>query len=113
MTTTMNVTRYTVKSGDTLFAIAGRFGTTVEELVKWNKIPDPDLINVGQVLIVDESDAPHETIYTVKSGDTLSAIALRFGTTVPQLVTWNKIPNKDLITIGQKLIVAKSMPAKV
>lgn len=113
MTTTMNVTRYTVKSGDTLTAIAAKFGTTVEELVRWNKIPDPDLIHVDQVLIVDESDAPHETIYTVKAGDTLSAIALRFGTTVPQLVTWNKIPNPDLITIGQKLIVAKSMPAKV
>lgn len=113
MTTTMNVTRYTVKPGDTLTAIAARFGTTVEKLVKWNKIQDPDVIDVDQVLIVDESDAPHETIYTVKAGDTLSAIALRFGTTVPQLVAWNKIPNKDLIHIDQKLIVAKSMPAKV
>lgn len=113
MTTTMNVTRYTVKSGDNLTVIAARFGTTVENLVKWNHIPNPDLINVGQVLIVDESDAPHDTIYTVKSGDNLTVIAARFGTSVQQLVTWNKIPNPDFITVGQKLVVAKSMPAKV
>ncbi|MET8677988.1 LysM peptidoglycan-binding domain-containing protein [Streptomyces sp. NPDC004647] len=110
-TQTTNITYYTVKSGDTLTAIAARFGTTVDQLVKWNKIPNPDLINVGLRLIVAKADSPHETYYTVKSGDTLTAIAARFGTTVDQLVKWNKIPNPDLIKVGQRLIVAKSVTA--
>ncbi|WP_338930485.1 LysM peptidoglycan-binding domain-containing protein [Streptomyces netropsis] len=109
-TNTANITHYTVKSGDTLTAIAARFGTTVEQLVKWNNIPNPDLIKVGQQLIVARADSPQETRYTVQSGDTLTAIAARFGTTVEQLVKWNNIPNPDLIKVGQQLIVAKSAP---
>ena len=45
-------TYYTVVWGDTLSEIAGRFGTTVEQLCIWNNIPDPDKIYVGQVLLV-------------------------------------------------------------
>ncbi|MGP3953919.1 LysM peptidoglycan-binding domain-containing protein [Streptomyces sp. 7N604] len=103
-----NLTYYTVKSGDTLTAIAAQFGTTVQQLVKWNAIPNPDLIHPGQRLIVAKSESPQETYYTVKSGDTLTAIAAQFGTTVQQLVKWNNIPNPDLIHPGQRLIVAKS-----
>ncbi|MGP4004581.1 LysM peptidoglycan-binding domain-containing protein [Streptomyces sp. 8N706] len=105
-----NLTFYTVKSGDTLTAIAARFGTTVQQLVKWNKIPNPDVIKPGQRLVVAKADSPHETFYTVKSGDTLTAIAARFGTTVEQLVKWNRIPNPDVIKPGQRLVVAKSEP---
>ncbi|WP_331766255.1 LysM peptidoglycan-binding domain-containing protein [Embleya sp. NBC_00896] len=112
-TKTLHVTRYTVQSGDTLTAIGDMFGTTVEQLVSWNKIPNPDLIDVGQKLIVNESDTPHNTLYTVKSGDTLTAIARRFGTTIEQLVAWNGIPDPNLINVGQRLIVAKSAPVPV
>jgi LysM repeat protein len=45
-------TRYVVKHGDTLTAIASRHGTTVSAIVKRNNIPDPDVINVGQVLFI-------------------------------------------------------------
>jgi LysM repeat protein len=103
-----NLTYYTVKAGDTLTAIAAKFGTTVQQLVKWNGIPNPDLISIAQRLIVAKSDSPQETFYTVKAGDTLTAIAAKFGTTVQQLVKWNGIPNPDLIRVGQRLIVAKS-----
>lgn len=46
-----------------------------------------------------------KTYYTVKSGDTLSAIASKYGTTVSQLVSWNGIKNANLIYAGQKLRV--------
>ncbi|MGW6913860.1 LysM peptidoglycan-binding domain-containing protein [Kitasatospora sp. NPDC054939] len=109
-TNTANITFYTVRSGDTLTAIARMFDTTVDQLVAWNNIPNPDLINVGQRLIVARTNSSHDTHYIVKSGDTLTAIAHMFGTTVDQLVAWNNIPNPDLINVGQRLIVAKSVP---
>lgn len=99
---------YTIKSGDTLTSIAARFGTTVEQLVKWNRIPNPDFIQAGHRLIVAKADSPQETYYTVKSGDTLTSIAARFGTTVEKLVKWNRIPNPDFIKVGQRLVVARS-----
>lgn len=46
------VVRYTVRAGDTLNVIAARHGTTVAQLVAWNRIPNPDRIYVGQVLRV-------------------------------------------------------------
>lgn len=47
-------TTYTVQSGDTLFLIARRFGTTVERIAQANNITNPDVISVGQVLIIPE-----------------------------------------------------------
>lgn len=51
-------TTYTVKKGDTLTAIAKKFGTTVQTLVKLNNISNPNLIITGQVLKVSESSTP-------------------------------------------------------
>ncbi|MFC8920415.1 peptidoglycan-binding protein [Streptomyces sp. NPDC047821] len=48
--------------------------------------------------------------YTVKTGDTLYAIARTFGTTVEQLQAWNNIPNPNIIKIGQRLIVSQEAP---
>ncbi|MEC4017584.1 LysM peptidoglycan-binding domain-containing protein [Streptomyces sp. H27-D2] len=48
-----------------------------------------------------------DAYYIVEEGDTLSAIARRYGTTVKQLQAWNHIPNPDKIKIGQRLIVSK------
>ena len=49
--------------------------------------------------------ANNKVYYTVKSGDTLSAIAKKYGTTVNQLVAWNNIKNPNLIYVGQKIRV--------
>ncbi len=49
--------------------------------------------------------APAEEYYTVVKGDTLSAIAKKYGTTVDQLVAWNGIANPNLINVGQKFRV--------
>lgn len=50
--------KYTVRSGDTLSSIADKFGVTVDELVEVNKIKNPDVISVGQVLVLDADDKP-------------------------------------------------------
>jgi LysM repeat protein len=97
---------YTVQPGDTLSGIAARFETKVFEMVKENKIKDPNLIYPGQVLSIPSSPGFTERIeYTVRPGDTLSQIALKYGTTVNQLRAWNRIANPDLIMAGQRIRV--------
>ncbi|NLF29230.1 MAG: LysM peptidoglycan-binding domain-containing protein, partial [Clostridiales bacterium] len=103
---------YTVVRGDTLTAIARRFGTTVSELVRLNGIRNPDLIFPGQVLAVRGGSAPGRT-YTVVRGDTLTAIARRFGTTVSELVRLNNIQNPDLIFPGQLLVIREEESAEI
>lgn len=99
---------YTVKRGDNLTKIAKAYNTTVTQLVVWNKIVNPNLIYVGQVLIVGKkkpSPEPTKEYYTVKRGDTLTRIARTYGTTVSQLVSWNKIKNPNIIYVGQVIRV--------
>lgn len=117
-----NIT-YTVRSGDTLWAIARRYGTTVSDIASLNGISDPSLIFPGQILIIPQSgnsgsgstggstgQNPGSTpggetsdTYTVKSGDTLSWIAQYFGTTVQEIASLNNIADPNLIYPGQVL----------
>ena len=103
---------YTVKSGDTLSAIANNFGVTVDQLVRWNNISNPNLITVGQILYFSDkssSSSGSGITYVVQAGDTLSGIAARFGTTVANLVSINNISNPNLIYVGQVLIISGSI----
>ena len=101
---------YTVTRGDTLSAIARRYGVTVSEIVKLNNIQNPNLIYVGQRLYIPGSSNSSSNIieYTVKKGDTLSGIARKYGTTVNRLVVLNNIKNPNLIFIGQRIIIEKN-----
>lgn len=105
---------YTVKSGDTLSAIAEDYGTTADAIAKLNNIKNPDLISVGQVLNIRGNSKETVTTYTIKSGDTLSEIAQRHGTTVNAIASANGISNPNLISVGQTLKIngtSKSAPA--
>lgn len=93
---------YTVRYGDSLSAIAARFGTTVSALQSANNIRNANLIYPGQVLRVSGQTAQQRT-YTVRSGDNLSVIASRLGTTVSHLQSVNGIRNANLIYPGQSL----------
>ena len=86
------------------WAIARRFGTTVQDLVRANNIADPNLIYPGQVLTIPGHD-DMQAVYTVRPGDTLWAIADRFGTSVSELVFTNAIANPNLIYVGQVLVI--------
>ena len=102
---------YTVVRGDNLTKIANKYKTTVSQLVAWNNIKNPNLIYVGQVLIVGKKSPyppqpqPVEEYYVVQKGDNLTRIAQKYGTTVGQLVEWNHIQNPNLIYPGQVLRV--------
>ena len=85
-------TTYTVKAGDTLSGIASKYGTTYQELARINNIANPNVIYPGQVIKINRGTV--EKTYTVKSGDTLSGIASKYGT------TWQKLYEKNKSVIG-------------
>lgn len=105
---------YTIKRGDTLYAIARLYNVTVAKIASENKISNVNLIRVGQVLRipgtsgstpVKPSPTPIAKTYTVKRGDTLYSIARRHNTTVAKIAQANNIRNVNLIRIGQKLTI--------
>jgi lysozyme len=103
---------YVVVRGDTLSGIAGRFWTSVAELVALDGIANWNLIYVGQRLRLPGTVAPPAPsraqpgrVYVVRRGDTLSGIAARFGTSVRGLAAQNGIRNVNLIYVGQVLHV--------
>ena len=91
---------YVVKSGDSLWSIANRFGTTVDELMRVNRL-NSNILSIGQVLTLPGNTNSNQT-YIVKAGDSLWNIAKRFGTTVDALKEKNNLMNNNL-TIGQIL----------
>ena len=95
----------TVKAGDTLSGIAAAHGTTWQELQRINGIPDANKIYPGQVLKLPGGGkpAPAKRTYVVRSGDNLSAIAARFGTSWQALAQKNGLSNPNLIFPGQVL----------
>jgi putative chitinase len=109
-TTTPNV--YVVKPGDTLSAIARRFGTTVWAIARANNIVNPHLIYVGQRLVIPGGGPPPPPppppctgTHVVRYGETLTSIARRYGTTVWALAQLNHLANPNLIFAGQVLRV--------
>lgn len=98
-----NADTYTVKAGDTLSAIASKYNTTVENLASINGISNPNLISIGKVLKLKVEPSKGNKTYTVVSGDNLSSIASRFGTTVDAICKLNNISHPNLIYPGQVL----------
>lgn len=96
---------YVVQRGDTLYKIARRYNTSVEEIAELNNLSNPDLIYAGQRLLVRSGTLVRE--YTVKRGDTLGKIAARFNTTVSRLAAINKITNVNLIYPGMTIILSQ------
>ena len=97
---------YTVKSGDTLSDIASKYGSNINAIATLQDIQNKDRISVGQKLYVPVGKTTTNSgTYIVKSGDTLSGIASRFGTTTKNLQTKNGISNPDKIYAGQVLKV--------
>lgn len=96
---------YTVQAGDTLSGIAAKLGVSTGAISGYRS-GNPDLIYPGEVLTINGGSAaskPAARTYTVRSGDNLSAIAARYGTTYQALAAKNGIANPNLIYPGQVL----------
>lgn len=99
---------YTVAPGDTLFNIAYNYNTTIENILKFNFIPNMNLIYPGQQIVIPISP-PEAIIYTVRPGDTLYDIARSYGTLVNNLINFNYLLPPYLIFPGQQLVVTPSL----
>ncbi len=94
--------------GETLADVAGRFGVTVEALAAANGIADLYMAAPGRALLLPAPQVPPAATYTVQPGDTLFAIAARFGTTVEALAAANGIADPASIQAGQSLTIPGS-----
>ncbi|WP_307373199.1 LysM peptidoglycan-binding domain-containing protein [Microbacterium sp. W4I20] len=114
---------HTVVAGDTVFAIAKKYGTTVDAVLAANGLSRTSVIYPGQKLAVSGTAAPavaapvavtappaSATTHVVVAGDTVFAIAKKYGTTSQALFSLNGLGASSIIYPGQKLVV-KSAPA--
>jgi LysM repeat protein len=95
---------YTVRRGDTLSDIARRHGTSVAALGRMNRLSNPNFIVAGRRLRVPTSVGV-SSIHVVRAGETLSAIAAHYGTSVAALARVNRISDPNLIVSGTKMKV--------
>lgn len=117
-------TRYRVANGDTVWTIARRFGTSVNAITAANRMTSPDRLRVGQMLVVPGPAAKAATparptasarparplqaasvTYRVREGDTVSAIARRYATTVRAIAAANDLASAHRLKVGQRLTV--------
>lgn len=100
---------YIVKKGDSLYSIANKYNTTVEELKRINNLTS-NILSIGQILKLPSdkaSDVENEenTIsYTVQKGDSLYSIARKYDTTIDRIKDLNNLTT-NLLSIGQVLLI--------
>ena len=95
---------YTVQSGDSLYSIAQKFNTTVNDLIEYNQLATT-IIQPGQVLKIPKVSSTN-IVYTVKKGDTLYSIANNYGVSVDAIKKLNNLTSNTL-SIGQQLYIPK------
>ncbi|MCA1554356.1 MAG: LysM peptidoglycan-binding domain-containing protein, partial [Chloroflexi bacterium] len=120
--------QYTVQQGDTIGAIAQKYGTTVDAILRANNLPRPEALRAGQVITIPlptpvptatgsvgpnatpiPPPAATPTIYVVQQGDVLSAIAARYNIPVDQIMAANGMTD-TLLKVGQQLIIPARTP---
>lgn len=98
-----------VAAGETLGGIAAKYGLRLEDLVRWNSITNPDLVQVGQKIELSGHEAspepPADIVHTVVAGDTVSGLAERYGKRWIDIAVANQLEDQDHIEVGQKLVI--------
>lgn len=107
-----------VQQGETLYAISKKYGVTVAEIQRWNNLPSPDKLSIGQTLKIYKSGtqtaasstpaaqpAPKPVYHKIKAGETLGSIAAKYHTTVSKLQKLNNMGHSTFLREGKMLRV--------
>ena len=97
---------YVVQAGDTLIAIARRFGVSWQELAKVNGLSEDSLLHIGDVLQIPASSlaiTPTPRTHVVASGDTIITIAQRYGVDWQELLRLNGLTESSILQVGQTI----------
>ncbi len=108
---------YTIKSGDTLYKLAITYNTTVEAIMAINPGINPNNLQIGQQICIPGMTPPPPTQcpagtfpYTIKAGDTLYNLAIRYNTTVEAIIVVNPGINPNNLQIGQRICIPGMVP---
>ena len=113
-------TRHVVERGETLFRIALRYGVTVDALVRFNGLANPNRILAGQVLLIPDGSAASapaapaasSTTHIVQRGEYVGMIARQYGVSPDAIIAANGLSNPSLVYVGQQLVIpGASAPA--
>ena len=119
--TPANATAHTVAQSETLFSISRKYGVSVDEIKKWNKLDDTGL-DIGQILMIYEkptegkteskTDYKGKVTHTVESGETLYSISKKYNVEIDQIKAWNNL-TENTLSLGQVIVVGMdSKPAE-
>jgi membrane-bound lytic murein transglycosylase D len=99
--------KHTIRTGESLWVIARRYGVSTGDLRRWNDLAEGSLIYPGQELSLPI--APPR-FHTVRRGDTVSGIAERFGVRTSDLLRWNGLSRQSIIHPGDQVRVGGGAP---
>lgn len=103
----LTLIQYTMQPGDTLWGLAQKFNSSVDDIARYNAIDNVDNIPIGQEILIPVIDLAVPRWYVVRPGDSVFDIGRRYGLTVPDILQFNFLPNPDLIYPGQVLRLKK------
>lgn len=98
---TNNNIQYVIKPGDTLYNIAKRYNTNVDEIKRINNL-NTNMLKIGETILIPGT-SNYQT-YVIRTNDTLEGIALKYNTTVENIMKANNLLTDD-VTVGQIILI--------
>ncbi|MDZ7924246.1 MAG: transglycosylase SLT domain-containing protein [Marinagarivorans sp.] len=109
---------YKVASGDSLWSIGKRFNVSSKQLAEWNQLNPKNPLKLGRLLSIQQPAgintqkvthlSGNKSTYTIKSGDSLSGIAKKFGVKINEIESWNGLSRKSILKPGRTLKIYPS-----
>lgn len=105
---------YVIKAGDTFYKLAKEYNTTVAAIISANPLVDPEKLKIGETICIPTQKVhppcPEGNYYTIKPGDTLYRIAIRYNISLDDLVHANPLLDPTRLEIGQIICIPVATP---